>query len=234
MMTGHHRHRHSSHRHDSHNGSRGAEKQHRDQGSRERLLKELKERRSRKERRSAAREVVEGNRGTPWWFEMNESEHRIKKWMAEELEDKEIRNANEWNKAQELKQIRQCVYDRDRKHHALAMAEKKWNVTEIERDGKKRDRDQTLQEAWEKESNRWVEELEVADSYDNRNTGPDEDGVTWPRQSLVTIKNDIRKRHLLRCIPSLQKPNSRGAHCKDCEDENETGPFWDEVRRLGL
>ncbi|ATZ56682.1 hypothetical protein BCIN_13g05170 [Botrytis cinerea B05.10] len=234
MMTGHHRHRHSSHRHDGHNGSRGAEEQHRDQGSRERLFKELKERRSRKERWSAAREVVEGNRGTPWWFEMNESEHRIKKWMAEELEDKEIRNANEWNKAQELKQIRQCVYDRDRKHHALAMAEKKWNVTKVERDRKKRDRDQKLQEAWEKESNRWVEELEVADSYDNRNTGPDEDGVTWSRQSLVTINNDIRKRHLSRCIPSLQKPNSRGAHCMDCEDENETGPFWNEVHRLGL
>ncbi|KAM0309082.1 hypothetical protein ACHAO8_009384 [Botrytis cinerea] len=114
------------------------------------------------------------------------------------------------------------------------MAEKKWNDTKVERDGKKRDRDQKLQEAWEKESNRWVEELKVADSYDNRNTGPDEDGVTWSRQSLVTINNDIRKRHLSRCIPSLQKPNSRGAHCMDCEDENETGPFWDEVRRLGL
>ncbi|KAF7950491.1 hypothetical protein EAE96_007775 [Botrytis aclada] len=234
-MTGHHRrHGHSSHRHDNHNGSRRAEEQHRNQEIREKLIKELKERRSRKERRKMARDVVESTRGTPWWFEINKSEELMREWMAAEVADKELRNADEWKKAQELRNITQFVFDRDRRSFDLAKAEGKWKVTKEERDVKKRSRDQALQQVWEKEFDRWMEELKAADSYDNRYTGPDEDGVTWSPQSLVNINDDISKRYLSRCMPSLQKPDSRGTHCKDCEDDNEVGPFWDEVRRLGL
>lgn len=234
-MTGnHHGHGHSSRRHDNHNVTKRAKERRRDQEYRERLIKELKERRSRKERRRMARDVVEGNMGTPWWFEINASENLIQEWMVEEVQDKELRNSDEWNKAQELKKVTQFVYDRERKRFALDEVERKWNDTKEERDVKKIERDQALQKAWQSEFNRWMEELEIADSYDSRYTGPDEDGVTWSRQSLLNINDDISKRHLARCMPSLRKPDSRGVHYKDCEDENEVGHFWDEVRRLSL
>ncbi|TGO39070.1 hypothetical protein BHYA_0061g00270 [Botrytis hyacinthi] len=234
-MTGHHHHHgHSSHRHDNHNGTRRAKEQRYDQESRERLMKELKERRSRKGRRRMARNALEVKRGTTWWFEMGASEDLIRNWMVAEVKDQELHHADQWDKTQELQKISQFVYDRERKRFALAEVERKWNATKKERDVKKRERDQALQEAWESEFNRWIEELEIADSYDGRYTGPDEDGVTWSRQSLVNINDDTSKRHLARCMPSFQKPDSRGAHCKDCEGENEVGHFWDEVRRLRL
>ncbi|TGO67862.1 hypothetical protein BOTNAR_0034g00220 [Botryotinia narcissicola] len=177
-----------------------------------------------------ARDVVEDNRGTPWWFEINASEDLIRDWMVAE----ELCNSDEWNKAQELKKVTKFVYDREGKRFALAEVERKWKVTKEERDVQKRERDQALQKAWESGFNRWMEELEIADSYDGRYTEPDEDGVTWSLQSLVNINDDISKRHLARCMPSLRKPDSRGVHCKDCEDENEVGHFWDEVRKLRL
>ncbi|TGO20376.1 hypothetical protein BPAE_0301g00030 [Botrytis paeoniae] len=40
----------------------------------------------------------------------------------------------------------------------------RWNATKAKRDVKKRERDQTLQKAWEREFNRWMEEPETADS----------------------------------------------------------------------
>ncbi|KAF5870301.1 uncharacterized protein Bfra_009685 [Botrytis fragariae] len=222
-MTGHDRHHgNSSHRHDNHNGKRRAEEQRRDREIREELIKELKERRSRKERRRMARDVVEGNMGTPWWFEIIASQNTIQNWMVAEVQYKELCNSDEVNKAQELKKIARFVYDRERRRFALAEVEKKWNANKAERDRL------NTQKAWEGEFNRWMEELEAADSYDSRYAGPDEDGVTWSPQSLVTINDEISKRHLSRCMPSLRKPASRGAHCKDCEDENEVGHFWGE------
>ncbi|KAF7891018.1 uncharacterized protein EAF02_001343 [Botrytis sinoallii] len=235
MMAGHHHHHgHSSHRRGKHDGTKRAEEQRDDQEYRERMIKELKERRGRKERRRRAREALESETGKPWWFEMNDSEDQARKWMVEEREDKELRNADEWNKAQELKKITGFFYDKERKRFALAEVESKWNTTKAKRDVKKRERDQILEEAWNREFFRWNDELDIAGSNDDRYETPDEDGVIWSPQSLLDINNDIRKRHLARCMPSLQKPDSRGTHCKDCEDEQEVGHFWDEVRRLGL
>ncbi|KAF7891629.1 hypothetical protein EAF00_007931 [Botryotinia globosa] len=234
-MTGHHhRHGHSSHGQDDHNRTRRAKEKRRNQEYRERLIKELKERRSRKGRRRMARDVVEGNRGTPWWFEINASDDLIRNWMDAERKDKESRNADKWDKAQELNRITQSVSDRKQKSFAMAEVERKFNTARAARAVNKTERDQSLQIAWDSEFKRWMEELNIADLHDGRYTGPDEDGDYWSSQSFVNINSDIGMRHFAKCMPSLQGPESRGVHCKDCEDENEVGRFWDEVRRLRL
>ncbi|KAF7928090.1 uncharacterized protein EAE97_009888 [Botrytis byssoidea] len=181
-----------------------------------------------------ARDVADGNRGTPWWFEINASEDLIQNWMVAERKDEEPRNADKWNKAQELNKITQSVSDRKRKSFAVAEVERKFNTAKAARAVKKTERDQALQNSWDSEFERWMEELKIADSHDGRYTGPDEDGVYWPSQSLININKDISMRHLAKCMPSFQEPGSRGVHCKDCEDENEVGRFWDEVHRLRL
>ncbi|THV47216.1 hypothetical protein BGAL_0327g00100 [Botrytis galanthina] len=223
-MTGnHHGHGHSSRRHDNHNVTKRAKERRRDQEYRERLIKKLKERRSRKGRRRMARNTLDVERNTPWWFEMDALEYLIRNWMVAERKDSESRNADEWNKTQE-----------GRKRFALAELERKFNTAKAARAVKKGERDQALRKAWENEFNRWMEELKIADSHDSRHIGADEDGVTWSRQSLVDINRDISKRHLTKCMPSFQEPECRGVHCEDCEDEKEVGHFWDEVRRLRL
>ncbi|KAF7881370.1 uncharacterized protein EAF01_011881 [Botrytis porri] len=234
-MTRHHRHDgHSGHCHDNDNDSTRAEEQRRDQEIPEKLSKELKQRRSRKERLKMAREMVEEKKGTPYWFEIDESEKLLRHWKIAEEDYRERRDSDEGDMARELKIISQHYFDSERRGFAVAKLERKWNAFKAENDAKKKERDQALEEAWLSEFSRWMEELSVADSYDTRYAGPDEDGVTWTRQQLVDINDEISDDHLTKCLPSLQKPDSRGTHCKDCEDEDEVGPFWDEVHRLGL
>ncbi|TGO11246.1 hypothetical protein BTUL_0114g00230 [Botrytis tulipae] len=110
-----------------------------------------------------ARDVVENNRGTPWWFEINALEDLIRDWMVAEVEDKELRNSDEWNKAQGLKKVTQSVSDRKRKSFAMAGVERKFNTAQAARA--------------DSEFKRWMEELNIADSRDGRYTGPDEDRV---------------------------------------------------------
>ncbi|KAF7911928.1 hypothetical protein BELL_0469g00010 [Botrytis elliptica] len=198
------------------------------------LTKELKERRRRKERRKMARKALDSKMDSTWWSKLNASEVLAREWMAAEREERVLRSADKWNKIHEFNKITQSAHDRKWKYSAFAEVERKFKIKKAKRDEEKREREHKLEEAWNREFYRWNAELEAAGIQDGRYTRPDEDGVIWSPQSLLNIDNDIRNMHLEKCMPSIQEPEKRGRHCKDCEDEQEVGYFWDEVRRLGL
>lgn len=187
---------------------------------RTRLAKEKAKRIARRTRRETAREEVTATKKTPWYHERREVNNHINWWWKPDVvEDGMDKHHDDFDRGMHVKSIDSTARS-DEIEPKKELVYKKFDSRDDQRAKEKKRRDAELQELLDNEAKRWSEELIIAD-----------DNV--PERVAESAMN--KEIHQNSCMPTIQYPGrKREPRCRDCEDDRESGEFWDEVLQLRI